>query len=148
MKNMGIPIIPIKERFEKYIIPEPNSGCWLWCGSWNEDGYGVIRIKRRTVRAHRVSWELYKGPVPEDFKALHKCDTPPCVNPQHLFLGTQIENIFDRDSKNRNKGIFTDEQVRAIRCDNRSQSIIGKENGVSRATIQLIKARKTYCRVD
>jgi hypothetical protein len=140
--------VPVKERFEKYIIPEPNSGCWLWGRSWNVDGYGIINIRRKLIRAHRVSWELYVGPIPDGLHVLHKCDTPPCVNPAHLFLGNQIENIFDRDRKGRNKGIFTEEQIRAIRRDNRSQSTIGKKYGVSRSAIGLIRAKKTYCRIN
>jgi hypothetical protein len=141
-------LVPVEERFEKYTIPEPNSGCWLWSGSCVQDGYGTLRVGGKSLRAHRVSWKLHVGPIPDGLNVLHKCDTPPCVNPQHLFLGTQIDNNLDRDFKDRNKGVFTNEQIKAIRCDNRSQSIIGGENGVSRSTIQLIKARKTYCRVN
>lgn len=66
--------------------------------------YGYTRTdKGRTVRAHRVSWEFVNGPIPKDMCILHKCDNPPCVNPSHLWLGTQLENIKDRQLKGRQK---------------------------------------------
>lgn len=139
--------LPIEQRFQKYIIPEPNSGCWLWCGSSYKFGYGRLYGKKKTIyKAHRVSWEIYKGPIPEGLNVLHKCDTPSCVNPRHLFLGTQIENIHDCDRKGRNKGIFTEEQIKAIRSDNRKQREIAQEYGITFQAVSLIKTRKRYAR--
>lgn len=89
-------------RFERSYIPEPNSGCWLWLGvpSGNH-GYGRIKRGSNTVMAHRASWEKSNGSIPEGLLVLHKCDNPSCVNPDHLFLGTQQDNENDKVSKGR-----------------------------------------------
>jgi len=92
----------LEERFEAKVMPEPNSGCWLWVGSWNQDGYGGIAVPGRGhERAHRVSWEIAHGSIPLGLMVLHSCDTPPCVNPAHLFLGTQLHNMRDAAKKGR-----------------------------------------------
>lgn len=90
-----------KDRFFEKVIPEPNSGCWLWIGAWHGDGYGIVKIRQVNFRTHRVSWELHNGPIPDGLCVLHKCDTPCCVNPNHLFLGTQPDNVQDCLNKNR-----------------------------------------------
>jgi len=76
------------------------SGCWLWTGACVDSGYGVIRYGK-SLRAHRVSWQIHNGPIPEGMGVLHRCDVPCCVNPAHLFLGTDGDNVRDRDKKNR-----------------------------------------------
>ena len=93
----------LRERFETKYIPEPNSGCWLWIGGLvGKTGYGEIHCRPHGVlRAHRVAWELYHNPVPKGFYVLHRCDVPSCVNPDHLFLGTQLENMRDMRRKGR-----------------------------------------------
>ena len=91
----------LQDRFERWFIPVPESGCWLWTGAYFEKGYGVFRFQYRNYRAHRFAYELYKGQVPNDLFVLHKCDTPECVNPNHLFLGTQTDNIRDAVKKKR-----------------------------------------------
>lgn len=78
-------------------------GCWEWRGATDPDGYGVLRYQRSRMRAHRVSWQLANGPVPKGLHVLHSCDNPPCVNPDHLFLGTHQDNVRDRDQKKRGK---------------------------------------------
>src|SRR3989337_1119363 len=109
----------LRERFESYIMPEPNTGCWLWCGAWKDQKhgkiYGTITIHCHSVRAHRVAWELYVGPVPKGLKVLHKCDVQPCVNPSHLFLGTQKDNVSDCYKKGRRRTKLSREQIIAIR---------------------------------
>jgi hypothetical protein len=93
---------PLKERLLEHIIPEPNSGCWLWTASLiNKDGYGSIKVDGVTKMPHRMSYEVFKGPIENGLLVLHKCDTPCCINPDHLFLGTSKENTHDMMRKNR-----------------------------------------------
>lgn len=88
------------EEWESRVEREPNSGCWLWTGNTRPDGYGLICVDGRLERAHRVGYELFKGPLGK-LDALHKCDNPPCVNPDHLFAGTDLDNVRDMDAKGR-----------------------------------------------
>lgn len=89
-------------KFEDSYIPEPNSGCWLWLGPFFMRGdYGCFSCGRRTmVRAHRLAYEIYCD-APGDEHVLHTCDMPSCVNPDHLFLGSQADNMRDKAMKGR-----------------------------------------------
>lgn len=89
------------DRFESKYIPEPNSGCWLWEAAVVQNGYGTISVNKGMRRAHRVSYELYVGNIPDNLMVLHKCDVRCCVNPDHLFLGTHQDNMDDREFKGR-----------------------------------------------
>lgn len=77
--------------------------CWLWTGSQFAKGYGRVRRGKIVLQAHRVAWELNNGPVPACQCVCHRCDTPNCVRPDHLFLGTAEENNIDRDTKGRQR---------------------------------------------
>ena len=93
---------PLAERFERLVSPEPNSGCHLWLGASVARGYGFMRIDNRTRMATHVALELAGIPRPDaEVFACHKCDVPCCVNPDHLFWGTQFENMADQKSKGR-----------------------------------------------
>jgi hypothetical protein len=132
------------ERFEGFYIPEPNSGCWLWTGALFGSGYGAFKRQH----AHRFSWEMHYGPIPEGLLACHKCDVRCCVNPEHLFIGTYSDNANDMVRKGRGNPArgerartarLTEEQVEAIRLDPRRLRIIGEEYGVDRSYIWKIK---------
>lgn len=75
--------------------------CWEWQKFRLKKGYGKFSYKRKSYLAHRISWILFKGTIPKDIYVCHKCDNPPCVNPDHLFLGDQRANIRDMVKKNR-----------------------------------------------
>ena len=79
-------------------------GCWIWEANRTALGYGRFHLGRKTLGAHRVAWALYRGPIPEGLCVLHNCpdgDNPSCVNPAHLWLGTQLDNVRDRHAKGR-----------------------------------------------
>lgn len=81
--------------------PFVSTPCWEWNGQKDKHGYGQMCKEGKTVRTHRISFELHKGKIPVDHGVLHHCDNPPCVNPDHLFVGTQLDNMRDRNLKGR-----------------------------------------------
>lgn len=87
--------------FEEKYIPEPNSGCWIWIGACDEHGYGDFWDGTEIIGAHRASYQFHCGKIPDGGHVLHSCDFPPCVNPDHLFLGDHVANMADMVSKNR-----------------------------------------------
>lgn len=92
---------PVAQRFEKYVMPEPNSGCHIWIGNRPDGRYGRFWVAGNGLLAHRAAWQLFRGPIPDGLAVLHRCDNPPCVNPGHLFLGTFQDNSDDMLSKGR-----------------------------------------------
>jgi hypothetical protein len=144
---------PLAERFwSKVAIAGPDE-CWEWTASRTTFGYGQINIDHKPQRAHRVAWELAHGPIPDGLCVLHSCDNPPCVNPAHLRIGTDAENIVDMWSRERRtrsprlrgeahgRAKLTDAQVAAIRerfAAGESQSALGREYGVSQSQVHLI----------
>jgi hypothetical protein len=91
-------------KFEKYSKHQPN-GCTEWVAGKTSDGYGVINFNNKSLLAHRVAIELFLGLNPERMLVCHKCDNRSCVNPEHLFLGSQEDNMKDMKSKGRRKGV-------------------------------------------
>jgi len=101
----------LAERFWTKV--QKTEACWLWCGNVNRAGYGTIGVVgTKTVLAHRVSYELAKEPISEGHLCLHTCDNPRCVRPDHLKLGTQLENVRDMHEKQRASKVYRGQSVR------------------------------------
>lgn len=161
-------VTPPEVRFWQFVNKNAPAGCWLWTGGVSgrktdkQRGYGRFRAGAsgsKQVSAHRFSLALAGKDVPEGVLVLHKCDTPSCVNPDHLFFGDARDNANDAVKKKRMRGLFSKgqdakrgnankklntESVRNIRDDNRSTREIAAQYNVSSSTIMLIKNRKTW----
>jgi hypothetical protein len=154
---------PIEDRFrEKFAVGTPDE-CWPWTGAISH-GYGYMHggsERPRFVKAHRLSWELANSrPVPSGRDVLHTCDNPPCVNPGHLYVGTNLENARDRAERKRGKehrqqgeandnAKLTEADVRAIivelqRVPRRSQQAIATQFGVAQQTVSRIMHRRSW----
>lgn len=116
----------IKEKFLSK-TKRLNNGCLEWQLRKDKDGYGSFRNQNnKVVRAHRLSWELHKGMIPNGLLVLHKCDNPSCVNPEHLFLGTQKDNMSDMSNKKRH--LFGEKNKKAKLTDTLVLNLIDKYN--------------------
>lgn len=147
---------PLSERFWLYVKRGRDNDCWLWTGS-KRGAYGKIKNSRKSLLSHRVSYELHFGVIPNGMLVCHRCDIPGCVNPNHLFLGTQSDNLKDCRDKGRFDQVngsrqwmakLTDSSVLEILKDGRKNIVIAEEYGVSAATISYIKSRKTWRHVS
>jgi hypothetical protein len=146
--------LTLEERFWSKVLKTDT--CWLWQRHVNNKGYGCLSYNYgdghrpiRPIYAHRLSWMLSKGPIPPHLNVLHRCDVPGCVNPDHLFLGTQADNMHDCFKKTRHRLSIsnqkvTPDQVRSIRNDDRPTSVIAAEYGIGRRTVISIRARITW----
>jgi hypothetical protein len=129
------------------------NGCWEWVGGRNS-GYGQIQTKLSSKRgAHQVSYEAHHGKIPEGQVVRHTCDNPSCINPDHLILGTQADNVADREARGRRKDIngeqigtarLTAEQVLEIRASDKSLTQLARQYNVHKTTISLIRSGKSW----
>lgn len=140
----------LRQRFESKI--DRSGDCHLWKGSRTAAGYGRIGANTESLYAHRLSYALNIGPVGE-FHVLHRCDNPSCVNPDHLFLGTNADNVKDMMMKGRDnapKGVdcakakLTRKQVRVIRSSDKTHRALGVEYDISHNAIGRIKRGESY----
>lgn len=146
--NFDIP--SVKKFWEKVDKSGGEDACWMWTSALDKNGYGKVTIDFGDYRAHRVSYEICVDKIPTGMVICHKCDTPGCVNPKHLFVGTNAENTADRDRKGhgvwsseRNpKAKLTEVQVLEIRnkysAGNSTYSSLSREYGVQPIQIQNI----------
>lgn len=152
-RSPGWRFLPTEERFRLQFVARGPDDCWEWTGARQTFGYGLLRVDGRLQRAHRYSYERYNGPIPAGLFVLHRCDNPPCVNPNHLFLGTVQDNSDDmcrkgRQAHNATWSKLTDAQVRAIRHEYAlggvSQRAIAARYGVSQMAISRAVRGETY----
>lgn len=135
-----------KERIESKVEKIPEAGCWVWMGSTQVRGYGEIISNKRKYSAHRASYEIFVGAIPDGMYVCHTCDNVYCVNPSHLFLGTQKANMEDMKSKGRStfgeknsKSKLKTQDVIEIKSSLLSDSKLAIKYNVCRQTINHIK---------
>lgn len=148
-------------RLRSHAEINPEAGCWEWAGGRNQSGYGRLCVgsrrdgTRQTMQAHRYSYSIFVGPIPPGLWVLHKCDNPPCINPDHLFLGDRMDNTRDRDAKGRQpilRGVangnakLNDDAVaamRSLRREGASFATIARRFGVAKKTcMEAIKGHR------
>ena len=157
--------LTLAERFASHTM-QADSGCVQWTAAKNRKGYGFVGVGGKLRIASRVAWELARGEIPQGMCVLHHCDNPPCVNPDHLFLGTKADNGADMVAKGRQargdrhgsrlhpesrqrgsghvRAKLTEADVLKILADKRPKRIVAKEYGVSHHSVHLIRHRKTW----
>lgn len=163
--TVGLTPSPVKRRFRSGepmvarllgCCREAASGCWLWQRAKTPDGYGQINSGKIRILAHRAAYEAFVTPIPVGVKVLHECDVPACINPAHLFLGSQKDNVQDCITKGRRvilrgelsgPAILTQSTVDQLRKDfsnGTTISSLSRLNGVSRAAIRCVIRRVTW----
>ena len=108
------PRAPLDERFWAKVDRASSDACWPWLATHGRFGYGEFKVggrSGRSVKAHRVAWELTHGPISDGLFVLHRCDNPPCCNPGHLFLGTHADNMRDMAQKGRQRARWTRQRI-------------------------------------
>lgn len=145
-----------KKRIEDKVVRIPEGGCWVWMGTTTSRGYGQLISDNKKHYAHRASYEAFVGPIPKGKYVCHSCDNVYCVNPNHLFLGTQKENLQDMASKGRStrgeknpRAKLTEMDVYVIKKvfmskQDVSDMDIAKTYNVSRSLIQSIRTGKRW----
>lgn len=149
-------------RFHASYRVDAESGCWVWTGQIIRAGYGCFNFAKRKFFAHRASWEIHNGPIPKGQWVLHRCDNPPCCNPDHLFLGTRSDNAKDCVTKGRmpwnrvrvpQPGVgnpmakLSEQQVREIKASTRPQKHLAAEYGVSPQLIHKIRDGRLWSHI-
>lgn len=151
--------MPVRSTPEKFLSKCRNSenGCIEWIGYRQKDGYGQLIYQGKQELAHRLAYRLSIGVIPHEMCICHKCDNPSCCNPDHLFIGTQLDNIADRVAKGRNgcrkgetngRAKLTESMVLEIReklsSGSMTKAAIGRKYGVSEVLIGMIARRKVW----
>ena len=128
-----------KINFLKKFVPTDAVQCWPWIGAHSKRGYGEVSLNYKTVWAHRAMWEHVCSAIPKQLDVLHHCDNKSCVNPAHLYLGTDADNARDRVDRGRSSSKLSKDDVIAIRANAESHSKLAERYGVCVANINGIK---------
>lgn len=146
----------LQNRLLASCVPEPMSGCWLWLLTISQHGYGQMSYKGQPKRAHRISYGAFVGEIKDGLHVLHKCDNRSCINPQHLFLGTNKDNVMDCLKKGRwTKASFvggtkhpraklTEQQIKEIWFSKDLSKDIAKKYNTDRRNVYAIQHRKFW----
>jgi hypothetical protein len=144
-------------EFSPRVACDPTSGCWLWAGARTAGGYGKVKIggrRGKEIYTHRLSYMLNCGPIPRGVVVCHRCDTPACCNPTHLFLGTQGDNVRDAYAKGRltypEAGVTPESiiaDIKAALAAGVLGRVIASDYGISAATVSAIKTGKRWAHV-
>lgn len=133
------------ERFFTKVNKEGANGCWEWIGNMHNNGYGLINIDKHNWRAHRLSYVIKHGSIPDGMFLMHQCDNKICVNPDHLKPGTHAENMAEMVARGRasraTKRRLTQEQIKYILESGKSISVLTAELGVHPRTIERVRQR-------
>ena len=146
------------EDFYRHYIVNPATGCWEWQLTPNTKGYGTFTLETKRIMAHRYSYTIHKGPIPDGLLVCHSCDVRHCVNPEHLWLGTAQANSSDMQRKGRSVGgtakgekhgmsRLTAEKAMEIYTSGESTNGLAKRFGVSRQTVYLIKNKRAWVHI-
>jgi len=132
------------------------TGCWIWTGPQNGKGYGVFYMGTKNRHAHRCSYEAFKGPITDGLHVRHRCDTPLCVNPAHLVLGTAKDNAADREARGRRNvrgeqigtSKLTEQQALEIRTSTLGRQELADKYGIHPHHVWLIRTGRAWKHLD
>ena len=150
---MGRRLNPNKKWLMERVVVTPD-GCWEW-QRCRTRGYGDAQVGAKHMRAHRVAWSIFNGPIPHGMCVLHRCDNPPCCNPKHLFVGTQADNMRDMNAKGHltipnlrgddlQHSKLTSDLVRMIRASPKSTRQLSEELHMSYQNVWFVRKRISW----
>ena len=153
---MARPAIPFEVLYERYAVPIPFCGCKIWTGSMTKHGYGKLTEgRKKTVSAHKKTYEHFVAKVPDGMVVMHDCDVPSCVNPSHLKIGTTIQNVQDKVAKNRQaKGVLhgrsklTESQAYRAKFGGEDLKLLSVEFGCSKVALHQIRSGRYWKHVS
>ena len=137
----GLDLVLSEEEYERFwskVEAVPDSSCWLWMSTLHPAGYGAVTIRGVSYRAHRVAYVLHIGAIPDGMFVCHRCDTPRCVRPSHLFVGTPQENMTDSKKKGRKRKLslaVVEEIRRCVSSPMVNHTALARRLRVARSTV-------------